>query len=792
MSDNASAAPTTDAALAQAPVRSDWRGAWVWAEPVAAKDRNAYVFFRREFGAAGPTVLEIAITADSFYTLWLDGQFLGRGPARSHLEYYSFDEFRVEVAPGTHCLAVLAHHIGEINATVMTGRPGLLVDVITHLGCSQAVGICACDDPGIELSTGPGWKCLRAAAWRQDLSTTMSHFGFWEECDLRLLPPDWTKPGFDDRAWAAPVVIGTPPCAPWLRLIPRDIPLPEYTELAPVGVAGGGSWRAGAEDPILSKTVAARSRDAATQPPALAAVRYDLDSSAAGHYVTVDFGRTVSGYPVLEFADSAVGQCVEVSYDDLLGPAQAVNPERSYAHMSDRFRLPGGACRMQTVQPRGFRFVTIDFSGPGRLVLARVAAIEEVYPFVLGPVFRSPDAELARYVEKAALTVRICTTDAFTDCATRERVQWMEDMYMHCRVAAYAFGDTRLQRRALFQGAQCALPDGRINGFMPSERTNCAFAASSLVWLHLLVDYWLFAGNADVGCLLPTARRLLELLRKLEDADGLVASWPAGQFWDWAPIEGEGCLLLTNAAYAWALERMAQHEVFGPVLGNDLAARAQRLRTAAHARFWDPVRQLYRDAVPKPDLTPIYSQQANVMAVLGGVCPAAERAPLLRRIIDPQNLGPVPIGEHSLRPDRRLPPEQIVPVGTLWFGHFICQALFENGMDAEAFAQMRFLWGACDNLPTFPETRIQHGNIFLCHGWAAGPAFLLPAYVLGVQPMGPGWQTIRVTPHPGTLREASGTILTPRGPLTVEWTVRGGKCEVKVQAPHGVAVQVVV
>jgi hypothetical protein len=80
--------------------------------------------------------------------------------------------------------------------------------------------------------------------------------------------------------------------------------------------------------------------------------------------------------------------------------------------------------------------------------------------------------------------VRVCTTDAFTDCASRERVQWMEDLYLHGRVAAYAFGDTRLLRRALFQGAQNALPDGRINGFMPSERTNCAVAPcpGALTW----------------------------------------------------------------------------------------------------------------------------------------------------------------------------------------------------------------------------------------------------------------------------------------------------------------------
>ena len=131
-----------------------------------------------------------------------------------------------------------------------------------------------------------------------------------------------------------------------------------------------------------------------------------------------------------------------------------------------------------------------------------------------------------------------------------------------------------------------------------------------------------------------------------------------------------------------------------------------------------------------------------------------------------------------------------MPVGTLWFGQFLCRALFETGLDRLALAQMRALWGAYDDLPTFPETRIQHGNTFLCHGWAGGPAYLLPAYVLGVQPIGPGWEKVRVHPHPGDISEARGTLATPRGPLTVSWRREQGGCKVEVIAPDGMRVEV--
>jgi hypothetical protein len=357
-------------------------------------------------------------------------------------------------------------------------------------------------------------------------------------------------------------------------------------------------------------------------------------------------------------------------------------------------------------------------------------------------------------------------------------------------VAAYAFGDTRMLRRAVFQSAQTALPDGRINGFFPSERTNCAFAGSSIMWLHEIVDYWLFAGNDDVAGLLPAARRLLDLFSQLSDESGLIASWPAGQFWDWAPIEDQGCLLLTNAAYTWALERLGEHALFLDGLGVDLADRAAKLRAAAHARFWDGERGLYRDAAPPEGVAPIYSQHANAMAVLAGICPATERKALLERVVDPRRLGPVPVGEATLSKGQRTSPEKVVPVGTLWFGHFLCQALFEAGLDTLALDQMRELWGAFEDLPTFPETRIQHGNTFLCHGWAAGPAYLLPAYVLGARPVAGGWSKVIVRPHAGRLSEADGTLVTPHGPLVISWRRRGKEPRVVVKPPAGVEVEV--
>ncbi|MFW5856466.1 MAG: alpha-L-rhamnosidase C-terminal domain-containing protein [Planctomycetota bacterium] len=754
------------------PPRTEWSGDWIWL-PAETEHRNVYGFFRQTVETDTALRVELAVTADSFYRLSLDGCFVGRGPARAALDHYSFDAYTLDLAPGRHALGLLVHHIGEENAAVMTGRPGLLVDVL-----SPAVPAVAA------LPTSTAWRCLPGAAWRRDLPEKMSHFGFWEECDLGLLPDGWDRVDFDDGAWCAPAVVGTPPCAPWTRLCPRDIPLPLYRPLAPAALVQAGTWEAGEAHAIPAATVRDRKR---ARTPGDAALPFGMEDGTpeTGRRLVVDFGRTVSGDVVLEFGATTAGQTVEIAYDDLLDEAGWGNPARSYAHLADRYRLPGGACTVRTVAARGFRYLLLDLGGAGALRLDAVTAVEETAPFVLATTFESDDEALESYRVRAAETVRICTTDAFTDCATRERVQWVEDLTMHGRVAAYAFGDTAFLRRALFQGAQTALPDGRINGFLPSERTNCAFAASSIMWLHQLVDYHLFAGDPKVEHLLPAAARVLDVFENQRNDRGLVGGWPSGQFWDWAPIRSSGCLLLTNAFFALALRRLAAHAVLARALGRDAAAWADEIATAAHQAYWDEARGLYRDGLPEAEGTPIFSQHANLAAVLAGIAPTDERAALLRRITDPAALGPVPLGEDSLKENNRPSPDAIVPVGTLWFGQFLCQALFETGLDADAIGMMHTLWGAWDG-PTFPETRRQHGNTFLCHGWAGGPACLLPAYVLGLQPAGPGWSAVRVRPHPGPLAHAAGTVETPHGRIAVAWRRDGEALVGTVRAPAGV------
>jgi hypothetical protein len=55
------------------------------------------------------------------------------------------------------------------------------------------------------------------------------------------------------------------------------------------------------------------------------------------------------------------------------------------------------------------------------------------------------------------------------------------------------------------------------------------------------------------------------------------------------------------------------------------------------------------------------------------------------------------------------------------------------------------------------------------HAWGAAPANLLPRFVLGVEPLAPGWTSARIRPCPGGLKHARGQVPTSKGPIEVDW-----------------------
>jgi alpha-L-rhamnosidase len=130
-------------------------------------------------------------------------------------------------------------------------------------------------------------------------------------------------------------------------------------------------------------------------------------------------------------------------------------------------------------------------------------------------------------------------------------------------------------------------------------------------------------------------------------------------------------------------------------------------------------------------------------------------------------------------------------------------ARFASSDTADALALADLMWGQMVNpsgqfyTGTLWEKLGQNGqitdsNASLAHGWATAPVSAFSSYLLGVQPVSPGYQTWQVVPQPGSLSWAEGQVPTPSGAITVDWaqSTGTGQFNMQVTSPAGTSGQV--
>jgi alpha-L-rhamnosidase len=81
-------------------------------------------------------------------------------------------------------------------------------------------------------------------------------------------------------------------------------------------------------------------------------------------------------------------------------------------------------------------------------------------------------------------------------------------------------------------------------------------------------------------------------------------------------------------------------------------------------------------------------------------------------------------------------------------------------------------------------------NLDWNHAWGAAPANLIPRWILGVQPLKPGFEEILISPHPGGLDWARGRVPTIRGTVFVEFLKKNNCFELEVEIPANVKARV--
>lgn len=746
------------------------KATWIWAGDCPYK-KDLHAYFRQRIPLrAHVESAFIEITAGDHYQLFCNGKKLGEGPSPATPHAYYYDRYEMDPASLTDnlCIFIHAYAIGQARMVTCQNQalPGVLFAVkLRYMDGEETVVSSRC------------CKAITPPEYFHDYieydEARISKWGGFEEVYLSPRSDgDAACPEYDDSGWQQAQEL---PQAwqTYKQLLPREIQPLRYAVVWPETVLQ--------VEPYLGEVHDAANmlRDDETFAQIIASRPQSYPS------VVLDFGRQVVGHPVFDLCGSK-GASMRVQYGESLDMMRM-----------DTLILSGTRQKYRPYQRRAFRYMRLTFNNSLQPVrVYRISMETERYPFDCKGAFSCSDSLLNDIYNTSIFTVQQNAQEHFEDCVMREKMQWLADARVMSLVAYWNFGDPDLSRKAIRQFFRIQREDGLIPAAGPQamDSPNVDFAEHFVLMVH---EYWSYTGDtAFVKEYLPQLRRLMGFFAALEDGDGLLDSSKAkdaGLFLDWAWIDKREKVAIINCMYCDVLRRFAELlQAAGQADAGLYVQKAGQL--AAHIReiFWDAKQKLFVDCVGSFGKSEHFSEQSNLCAVFSHVLSPENSREMLERVLK-QGL-----------------PDEAEKIRGAFYLSLALQGVFEHGHAREGLERMKGFWGemlrrgATTWWETFdPDTPgssipdlfsansatsyIPYIPCSHCHGWGAGPAYLLPRFVLGVEPVEPGFHKVRIRPQVAGLEWAKGKVCTPHGAIEVEWKREAtGEIRISAQLPQGV------
>lgn len=748
---------------------------WLWQNSPLRDERDRRVQFRRTFELdTVPASAEINVTADSFYTLWVNGQYVNRGPARGFQRHWPFD--RIDLAPylrpGKNVLAVLAYQYGISNYSyAYECASGFLM--------AGTAGI-------VNLGTGPGWNFREAPGYIRAVARGSGQYCFQEFFDCRTGDDGWQSLDYDDRNWSpvTPAEQRTVGCMPWHEFEERGIPLLTHSILKPRQSLAVSRHRPAAGWQELQPIGQIYDREQ----PVWEAAPTEADSIVFEPDVTaqlIDFGQEVVGH--LQFAAEAAenGEMLDFMISESISgvtPDFPVFQGSPITSFGGRLILKAGVNHHELTMPWGFRYLVLLRRGNGS-VRVSASVRQTIYPLAVTGTFNSSDERLNAIWRMSEHTQRCCMVDAYIDCPWRENAQWWGDALVQSQNTFRLSSDSRLFERGLRQIAFQKTPNGLTYGMAPTCGHTCILPDYSAMWIVTLLAHYRQTGQPVMWLeLRETADSILNYFKEQAAETGLTPY--DSRYWlflDWCPsLHKQGTPTVLNLIYLWALQSARQ-------LAEVTADRERlfrydseitRLTASITTRLYAPVTRMLYDGLA-PDGRPVktMSPHAAALAILLDLLPEAHET-WLNTILLP-----------LLRGHRE---ENLLP--TSYFMYYIFEAVKRKGCRREVIDCIRHWWGEFidDGCSTTPENwleRMRRGHWSMCHAWSAHPLVHFSEILLGVQPTAPGWRQVSFNPLATRGQKASGIVPTPFGPIRITWDWTGSELVKTIDLPSGVKLE---
>ncbi len=743
---------------------------------------NRLFYYRLAVRLDEPDSLQLSISANTRYRLWINGEPISSGPLKGDRwrHYYDTMDVSSNLRTGINVIAVQVWSLNTylVNDPTRSDQP-LYSMTSLPIGPRLAVsGTClnAHGEPLADIATGlADWRVMvdDAVTFHSDEAYTIFMGAIAERVNADNIPERWKHSdaqGLWLEAEKGDPCLGRDDSYPYqivpqLPLIQRPIPLLyevkrdfrremliRKDDLQAFSYSDAGCEDAWVEIPPYSRVV----------------VELDAGELTTG-YLSYPMEKGKGSHIVFRYAERYFERGNE--------KANSVRDDAENGvimGMEDNYYPSGRSELYEPFWLRTFRFVRIEVQTEDQTLRIRSPWYREsAYP--LGPKtsITSPAPWVEQLWNISLRTLQLCMHETYEDCPYYEQMQFIMDTRLQALFTYSVGGDTGLVRKALEDFHNALLPEGITQNRFPSAMVQI-IPSFSLHYIYMLHDYYWHTGNVElIKRYRPTVDAILDWFDRKIGGSGLVERIGYWEYIDWVaeweagmPTAGkEGPSTIHNLMYASALQTAAKlNAATGrSQVGEEYEARAGMILTRIEQQCWSEEQGMYREGPAFEQ----YSQHGQLWAVLSGLCDGEKARQVLSRALD----------------------DPSVLKCSFSMAFYLFRALEKAGL-YERTADLLDQWiGLLSlHLTTLPETPTEPRSD--CHAWSALPLYEFTHCMLGLKSAQPGWRELEIEPHTLDLPEMSGEVATPAGVVSIAWRRTETTFTLSGKVPDGIPFRV--
>lgn len=752
---------------------------------------NLFCGFRAAFPCPENGEAELRITGSSIYRIFLNGQFLGHGPARAGHGFYRVDRWPLagKLKPKGNLLAIEAAGY-NVNSFYVLDQPSFIQAEVLSGGKVMA-------------STAGRGRPFQACLIPEKL-TKVQRYSFQRTfVEYYRLTPAWA-----DWRHQADASFQAVPCSvlPGKALLPRRVAYPRFACVQPAACVSRGKlktgikparpWRDRALVNISPQFKGFPEKELAVVPSNIMQTIQSTDREAIGRpyipgkkialpgdtFQIFDLGTNLTGFIGLTVSCQKPTRFF-VSFDEILKD-EDVDFKRLSCTNVVCYELAPGDYSLETFEPYTLRYLKLHS-------LDNPCTVRGIYlrEFVAGDAdratFAASDPNLNAIFEAARETYKQNTLDIFMDCPSRERAGWLCDSFFTARVAFDLCGNTTVEKN--FFENYCLppvfkfLPAGMLPMCYPADQYNGNFIPNWAMWFVVqLEEYHQRSGDRQlVKALEPRVMALFKYFEKFLNTDGLLEKLEKWVFVEWSAANKfvQDVNYPTNMLYTAALEAAARM-----YRRPELAAQARKMRKAILKQSYDG-EYFVDNGMRKNGTLQVTRNRTEVcqyFAFYFDFASPETHGPLWTRLRDA--FGP-------LRDAKAVHPE--IHKANALIGNYLRIELLSRYGRVKAikkelsdfYTQMAQLTGTLwENVGTYASCN---------HGFASHVAHSLYRDILGIYKVAPTSRQLILRFCENGLPWCRGTLMTPDGPVSLSRRDGPDAIQYRVKLPAGYTVQII-